>query len=396
MSDIDDLPSDEAAPQAASPPPPPPPKPRKVAPVVDPQADRKRDAAPDEPAQGWRRWVNLQWISALIIGSWLLPSMCTTYVQPDEIGVRRSLNSGVEDDDFEQGHHLGLPLLHSWYRLRRTVHYVEFTGTNTLDLRTRENNVVHVDIAVIYRILPGEAHLIVREGFADSYHAKVQAVSEGFLREHLAQLSNETVQIPSEREKVAKSAIVPLNKQLRQYHVNVVTSGVVIRAIQFDPPYEAQLQAKQLFAVQAELDTAKQQESKAKQETDTVQKGIDKDVALERETWNKQIEEKRKEIEITIAEVKAKAVEFDKTRRSEADAEYEKLLAQGERAEAEAEALGKKLEAEALASRAGRTFSAIEATRNFKLGAIELNSSDPRFLHEFGSMAAWRRFFLGE
>lgn len=383
--------SENADDSVENPAPPPPPPRRKPAP--EPAAADDED--PPKSA-GWRRFLNLQSLSLLVIAAWIAPSTCSTYIEPDEIGVRRSLSSGIEDEDFEQGHHFGLPLMHSWYRLKRSLHYVEFTGTNTLDLRTRENNVVHVDIAVIYQIIPGEAHLMVRAGFADSYHSKVQAVSEGFLREHLAQLSNETVQIPAEREKVAKSAILPLNKQLRQYHIRVVESGVVIRAIQFDPPYEAQLQAKQLFAVQAELDTAKQQESKAKQETDTVQKGIDKDVALERETWNKQIEEKRKEIEITIAEVKAKAVEFDKTRRSEADAEYEKLLAQGERAEAEAEALGKKLEADALASRAGKTFSAIEATRNFKLGAIELNSSDPRFLHEFGSMSAWRRFFLGE
>ena len=237
---------------------------------------------------------------------------------------------------------------------------------------------------------------MVREGFADSYHTKVQSVSEGFLREHLAQLSNQTVQVSEEREKVAKSAIKPLNSQLRQYHMQVVDSGVVIRAIYFDPPYEAQLQAKQQFAVQAELDFAKQNESKDKQETDTVQKGIDKDVAVEREQWNNKIEEKRKEIEVAIANVKAEQVEYDRRKRSEADAEHEKLVAQGERAEAEADALGKRLESDALASKAGKTFSAIEAVRAFKLGDMKLNSNDPRFLYTFASMSAWRRFFLTE
>lgn len=342
------------------------------------------------------RILNLQTISLAIIAAWLVPALLTTYIHPDEIGVRRSLTSGIDSEDFGQGRHFDLALVHSWYRLPRTLQYVEFSGTQTLDLRTRENNVVHVDVAVIYRIVPGEAHKVVREGFADSYHAKVQSVCEGFLREHLAQLSNQTVQVSEEREKVAKSAIKPLNQQLRQYHMQVVDSGVVIRAIQFDPPYEAQLQAKQQFAVQAELDMAVQNESKAKQETDTVQKGIDKDVAIEREQWNNKIEEKRKEIEVAIATIKAQALEYDKKVRSEADAEYEKLVAQGERAEAEAEALGKKLEADALASKAGKTFSAIEAVRAFKLGAIELNSSDPHFLNAFGSMSAWRRFFLAD
>lgn len=343
-----------------------------------------------------RRIFNLQTLSLLVIGLWLIPAFLTTYIYPDEIGVRRSLTSGIEDQDFGQGRHFDIALMHSWYRLPRTIQYVDFTGTNTLDLRTRENNVVHVDVAVVYRIIPGEGHKVVREGFADSYHTKVKSVCEGFLREHLAQLSNQTVQVSEEREKVAKSAIKPLNAQLRQYHMQVVESGVVIRSLLFDPPYEAQLQAKQQYAVQAELDMAIQNESKAKQETDTVQKGIDKDVAIERESWNNQIEEKRKEIEVKIAETKALATEYDKKIRSEADAEHEKLLAQGERAEAEAEALGKKLESDALASKAGKTFSAIEAVRAFKLGDMQLNSSDPHFLMQFGSMSAWRRFFLAE
>jgi len=340
------------------------------------------------------RVLNIAAVVAIL--AWLAPALLTTYIQPDEIGVRRSLTSGIDDEDFGQGRHFDLAFLHSWYRLPRTLQYVEFSGTNTLDLRTRENNVVHVDLAVVYRIVPGEGYKVVREGFADSYHAKVQSVTEGFLREHLAQLSNQTVQVSEEREKVAKSAILPLNAQLRQYHMQVVDSGVVIRAIYFDPPYEAQLQAKQQYAVQAELDIAKQNESKAKQETDTAQKGIDKDVAIERESWNNKIEEKRKEIEVSIAAVRAQALEYDKKKRSEADAEYEKLVAQGERAEAEAEALGKKLEADALASKAGKTFSAIEAVRAFRLGDFQLNSSDPRFLHTFGSMSAWRQFFLAD
>ncbi len=343
----------------------------------------------------WSKLLSIQFLSILILAVWAVPAVSTVYIAPDEIGVRRSMFSGIEDEDFPQGRHVDLGFLHSWYRMPRTLQYVEFAGNNTLDLRTRENNVVHVDVVIAYHIINGEAHKVVREGFADSYEAKVRSVTEGFLREHLAQLSSQMVQIPSEREKVAKSAIDPLNKMLRQYHVKVAPSGVVLRAIYFDPPYEAQLQAKQLFAVQAELDTAKQNESKAKQETDTVQKGIERDVAVERETWNQKIEEKRKEIETKIAEIKGQATEYDKKRRSEADAEYEKLIAQGDRAEAEAEALGKKLEADALASRAGQTYSAIEAARAFKLGDITLSSQDPRFLYEFGSMAAWRRFFMG-
>ncbi len=338
----------------------------------------------------------VQGISLMIILIWALPNSCTTYIYPDEIGVRRSLSGGIENEDFHQGRHLDLPLYHMWYRLPRTLQYLEFTDASDLDLRTREGNLIHVSLTIIYRIVPEQAHLLAREGLATNYPDRVRSAAEGFLLEHLAQMSNSNIQDPEKRQEIALSAVPQLNKRLTQYHVSLPRDGVVIRSISFDGPYEARLQAKQLFAVQAELDTAKENESKAKQKTDTVQKGIDKDVAVEREDWNQRIELARKATETEIAIIQAQAVEYDKRVRAEADAEYEKLVAQGDRMISEAEALGEKLRAEALTSRAGRTYSAIQAVRKFKLGRIQLNSYDPEFLQRFGSMAAWRRFFGGE
>ena len=342
-------------------------------------------------SRGW-----LFWLSLTVIILELTPSMFTTYIYPDEIGVRRSVFGGIEDLDFAQGRRISLPMLHRWYRLPRTLHYLEFSGSNDLDLRTREQNVMHVDVAVIYRIIEGQAHLICREGMSNSYRERIKSASIGFLREHLAQLSNTDIQKPLERIRVARDAIKPLNKRLKQYHVRVVEDGVVIRAITFDPPYEQRLQAKQYFAVQAELDVAEQKKSIAKQQTDTVQKGIDKDVAVERETWNERIQLARRATETMIAKVDAEALEYDRRVRAEADAHYERLVADGERAEQEAKALGQKLRAQALSSKAGRTYSAILAVRAFRLGDVQLNSLDPEFLQRFGSMRAWRRFFLSE
>ena len=75
---------------------------------------------------------------------------------------------------------------------------------------------------------------------------------------------------------------------------------------------------------------------------------------------------------------------------------YGSAKADGDLAESKAEALGEKLAAQALSSQAGKTFSAITAAENFRLGPVELNSNDPAFLRNFGSMKAWRQFFLGE
>lgn len=343
----------------------------------------------------------IQIASAVILLSWLFLALCTTYIEPDEIGVRRSVLGGVSPEDMGQGHHVELPLFHTTYRVPRTLHYLEF-GEGGLDrkppleLRTSGDNVITVDATVIYEIIEGEAHKIIEEGFGGTYHDKVYSVSRGFLLEHLGTLTNQDIQDPDQREKVGLAAVAPLNAKLRQYHVQVPAFGVVIRRIRFQDAYEERLQAKQLYAVQGQLDTAKQEESAAKQETDTQQKSIDKDKRIKEEEWQQRIETVQAETTVRIAEIEAEALTYDRRKRAEADATCAEMRAEGDLAQAKAEALGEKLKAEALSTPAGRTYSAIVAARNFKLGQVRLDSRDPTFLRAFASMNAWRAMFLAE
>ena len=341
-----------------------------------------------------KRFSIVQIVSILIIVAWLLPKIAVTYIEPDELGVRRSLLGGVAKKDLLQGRAMSVPFLHTMYRLPSTLHYQVFGEGRALSLRTRENNVIDVDVTIIYEIIPGEAHKIVEQGFIDTYDTKVSSISQGFLREHLAAMSNSDVQIPEEREKVARTAVDPMNLLLAQYSVRVIPNGVVIRAISFRPEYEQKLQDKQLYAVQARLDEAKGKEAEAATLTDTDEKAIDRDVKLEVELWNEKIEKAKTVFEIEIADINALALGYDRERRAQADALCSKATATATLAEAKADALGKRLKADALSSPAGRTYSAIIAARNFKLGDITLSSQDPEFLQRFGSMDAWRKFFL--
>lgn len=341
-----------------------------------------------------KRLSILQLLSIAIILTWLLPKFAVTYIEPDEIGVRRSLIGGVAKKDLPQGRAMSVPFLHTIYRLPSTLHYEQFLYERALSLRTRENNVIDVDVTVVYEVIPGEAHLIVEQGFIDTYEAKVNSIAQGFLREHLATLSNADVQVPDSRIKVAQTAVEPINVLLSQYHVRVVPDGVAVRAIRFRPEYEQKLQDKQLYAVQARLDEAKGKEAEARTLTDTDSKAIDRDVKLEQELWNEKIEQAKSKFEIEIADINARALKYDREKRAEADALCSKANAEGTLAEAKADALGKKLKAQALSTPAGRTYSAIQAARNFKLGDIQLSSQDPEFMQKFGSMDAWREFFL--
>jgi regulator of protease activity HflC (stomatin/prohibitin superfamily) len=289
-----------------------------------------------------------------------------------------------------------VPFWHSWYQLDGTIHYLEYSDNDNtaLDVRTKENNIIFIDVTIPYRILNGAAWQIVREGYGDNYEDKVKSMATGLLREILAEMSSLDVQQPDRRRAAALKALPALNKSLSQYHIEA--THVVIRSIRFRAQYETKLQNKQLYVVQGRLDGARQRELAAKQTTETAEKTIVKDIAVKREEWNTKIENVKSKFELEIATIEGSAVQYDRARRAEADATYSEMKAEGDLAEAKAEALGQRLEAQALATKAGRTFSAIEAVRRFKIGDIRLNSNDPHFLYQFGSMAAWRRFFQGD
>lgn len=336
-------------------------------------------------------------IAGCILLVFILPGACFERIEPGKIGVRRSLEGGVSEQDFEAGYHVSLPLWHSWYQLDGTLHYIEFNEGNdngALDLRTSDKNTINIDLSVPYRIRSGEGWRIVREGYADNYSHMVKSTLSGLLREQLAQFTTSDVQDPTVRQRVADSTLPKLNEALAQYHVQA--THIVIRSIRFPSQYEEKLQNKQFFIIQGQLDAAKERELAAKQETETLEKVIVKDIAVKREEWNRKIEEAKSTFELEISAINAEATRYSRQRRADADAMFDTLKAEGDLAEVKAEALGERLKAEALATKAGRTFSAIDAARRFKIGDIQLNSADPRFLYEFGSMKAWRRFFLGE
>jgi hypothetical protein len=339
-------------------------------------------------------------VCLVFLGAWLFPKVLLTRIEPWQIGVRRSLTGGIAEEDFSFGYNFSLPLFHTYYRLPRNLLYLEYNDDDpnaeqkALEVRTSENNVIFVDVTVPYRIKEGDAWKIVREGFLDTYRSKVQSTTAGILRETLAEMNNVDIYNTEKRLHKADTILPKLNEALAQYHVTA--DRVVLRAIRFRPEYEQKLQDKQYFVVQGRLDDALRKESIAVQKTDTFEKTIEKEVALKREEWNEKIEQLKTQYELEIATIEAEAVQYDRSKRSAADASYSTSKAEGDLAEAKAEALGERLKASALASQAGQTYSAITAAENFKLGKIELNSNDPSFLQRFGSMAAWRKFFTGK
>lgn len=338
----------------------------------------------------------IRYVCLAAVMVWILPKCLLTRIEPWEIGVKRSMAAGVIGQDYNFGYQLSVPIYHRFERLPKTLQYLDFNKNSEmgqLEVRTRENNIIFVDVTVIWQIKEGEGNKLVEEGLQVSYPQKVRSTAIGVLREGMAELTNTDITQPKKRQETAGHIHRKLNESLAQYHVEA--KNVVIRGIRFRPEYEGKLQGKQYFVVQGKLDEAKRGQSIAIQETETEEKTIEKEIQLKSEEWNLKIEELKTEYEIQISEIEADSLRYDRKRRSEADAFFSKAKAEGDLREATAEALGQRLKSQALASRAGRTYSAIKAAEAFELGDITLNSNDPAFLQRFGSMKAWRDFFMG-
>src|SRR5690606_23460302 len=94
---------------------------------------------------------------------WIAPTCFISTVPMGKIGVRSSNMSGVLEDDLEPGWTLDVAGVHALTLLPSHYLFLDY-GTDDgqgLQIRTRDNNNVFVDVSVPYRIRPGEAHMIM-------------------------------------------------------------------------------------------------------------------------------------------------------------------------------------------------------------------------------------------
>ena len=179
---------------------------------------------------------------------WLVPLTCTTTIGPDRIGVRQSNLSGVGEADLEPGWALAVPGIHTIISLPKRYEYLDYTGDaagpqQPLQIRTKDNNIVVLDVSVPYRIRPGEAWLLVKTGNhqldANKRHRFQRLAEEttvSVLRERLAELTSSDFYSTDRRLQVSATTLQQLNEKLAELHLEA--SAVLIRAVQFRPEYE--------------------------------------------------------------------------------------------------------------------------------------------------------------
>jgi len=330
---------------------------------------------------------------ALIVLGMLSASMLFERIEPGEIGVRQGLwgEGGVVEEDFAAGYHLGITGVHKWHILDRRSHFIHFAEESSqlsasrrhknskrelpLEIRTADNNVVALDVTVVYRIKEGQGHKLVEKGAQHDYSNRVTSKVEGLLREELSKLTPEDFQNTEKRLASVEAALPLLSDSLDEFYVE--PEKILIRAVRFLPSYEEKLQQKQLAQQQERLATAQRHVEDAEKVTGSIEK---KTEALEKEAtaeWNKQLQEMQSVNEVAINEIRAAAVRYENQVKPEANKNYDVALAEGKLAVDRAEALRDELRNAALDTAGGRILQARNAAENLQIESVTLNSNDP-------------------
>ncbi|MCB9566271.1 MAG: hypothetical protein H6710_03485 [Myxococcales bacterium] len=239
------------------------------------------------------RIAKLICVTALLL--FLAPNCSVTTVPLGFIGVRSSQISGVLEEDLAPGWHLDLPFFHRTTLLPSSFQFLDYIDDETSEallIRTRDNNNVHVDVTVPYRIIPGQGHSIMKEGNAVAtgdggfrFQRLAADTTVSVLREELAVLTSADFYNTDLRLKVAGDTLTRLNESLAPLHLEA--ESVLIRSVTFRPEYEQQLQAIQLNEQNKLLDGAREKVAKQQQLLDNYELETNALVASKQQEWVK-------------------------------------------------------------------------------------------------------------
>jgi regulator of protease activity HflC (stomatin/prohibitin superfamily) len=323
----------------------------------------------------------------------LLPILFALFfkrIPPSQLGVKQSMwFGGIIEDDFPTGFHLGISGYHKWYLMPAKTHFIHFSRSHStqrrnsetdswnspLEIRTRDNNVVTIDVSISYRIQKGKAYNIVKAGLQASYRDRVKSKALGVLRSQLPQLSSEDLQSTSMRLLRVEQTLPALNEALGEFYCEA--DHILIRRISFPLDYENKLQEKQYLRQKANLDGALTLQAEEEKTVNMIDKQIgaaEKNLTM---VWEKKIQTKKSEYQVIIAQIAADADVYSATTRAEGDKERVVSEANGKLAVEKAEALRNELRTKALNTEGGDILLGLLAAENLQMPKVTLNSDDP-------------------
>jgi len=336
---------------------------------------------------------------ALIILSSVGSCVAFEKVPVKTYGVRRNnLTSKIVEKDFMTGYHWGVTGVHHFVMVDASTHFLDFTPDpadegRSIIIRTKDNANVTIDVTVAYKIIPGQAWKLVKDGLSSSYKERVRDKVLHVLREELSRMARKDFQETDIRLRTVKDAIPKLNKALQEYYVEA--ENIFIRQIRFSEALEESLTSEQLHQQLRLFYDWKAKEEKAKQETEGIVKKIGAEVLMSEENWEKKFQVHRSDYEVKIATILARTQVYESFHRADGDAEYEKLTATGQLAMDKVEADRTLWRNEVLNTKGGNIYVALQAAQNLRFGKVTLNSNDPN-VPKILDISALTRLLIGK
>jgi len=251
-------------------------------------------------------------VIVVAVALFVLPWLLFTRVDPGQVGVRRGAASGVDDQDLTPGWRLRIPGYHKVIYLPSTYFFLDYTdddnGPQTpLEIRTKDNNNVVIDVSVPVRIKPGHAHEVVatgnhiKDGGRYRYQRLAEQTTVSVLREELANLDSVGFYSTERRLENTQKALLSLNKHLDDLHLEA--QAVLIRAVRFRPEYERQLGQIQLNEQNKLLDHARERVAAEQQKFDNFSQGTAALAAAREQDWIKRQAELERAYQIGVLDI---------------------------------------------------------------------------------------------
>jgi regulator of protease activity HflC (stomatin/prohibitin superfamily) len=333
---------------------------------------------------GWRTLRVGTLVALLVCAALGAGWLCFARVPAGHVGVRQRNfgGAGLDPQDHAPGLVWCVRGLHSLHLLETRTQVLAFAWESeggswpSLDVRTSDGNTVNVSVALPFRVRRGEAHQLVAEGLKLAYPLRVKSATEKVLLEELGLLSSEQLMRTDLREERMAHALERLRPILGQFHVEA--EALLVTQVLFKGEYEKKLQQQQLTLQEAQLHRAATAVEEAKKKVELFEQQSEAGVQQILADWDGRIQQRYLEGQRGIVAVQAEARFYDKTRRAEADAQCSRLVAEGERALAQAEAQKLELVNQTYGSAGGRVMLARRAAENLNIRSVTLNSNDPR------------------
>lgn len=324
-----------------------------------------------------KRLLGIITIVFLVIIVLVAARLCVEKVEIDKVGVRSNLmTQSVEKDDLKPGFHWAIPTMHRIDVLDPTWQFLTLDNQKALRLRGADQYLTEIDISIIYRIKPGQAHRVITLiGMGETFKTRIEDVAKKLAWDVLAELNTEDFYNAHRRARQADKVRDEMNTALAQREWPMEVKSVLIRDVRFDQAFEDRLLEKQLLDQKKLLNVSLKTEQQELMKTQLIEKETEAMViAIE--------QEREREIVNVRAETNAQIAEIHATSRLEAEsmiAEAERYMrektAEGELLKTQAQAEGDKAINEAYQGFGGQTYLVRKMLENIEFGEIEINTN---------------------